>query len=383
MRPPEHKPQRPFFGSGPTAKRPGWDVSVLNNALLGRSHRHGDSIACLRQLLGKTRALLGIPADYKIAIMAGGATGAMEAAFWSLLGPRPVDVFAWDVFGRHWANAIRNHLHCPGQDFTAPQDLPHAHPEHDHVLVWNGSTSGVCLPVDSPLPRGEDTLVICDATSAAFAVPLPWDALDAVGFSWQKGLGGEGAHGMLVLSPRAIARLEKSTPPWPIPRLYQLTQDGALLKGIFDGLTLNTPSMMCVADFLDALTWADTLGGAPALYARTRANADLVSVWVSQSPWAHFLVADPTYRSPVTLCLDSQEPWYQVLGTSEKRSVVADICALLDQEKAAFDIRGHIHDTPCLRLWCGPTVESDDLKALFPWLDWAYDQVKTARLPTP
>lgn len=373
---PAQKPRRPFFASGPTVKHPGWDVSILKNAPLGRSHRHAQSMVLIRQMLEKIRQILEIPEGYKIALMAGGATGAMESVLWSLLGPKAVDVFAWDVFGGHWRNAVRDQLHLQGQDFTNPSELAHANPNHDRVFTWNGSTSGMCVPFDVSLPKG-DGLMLCDATSAAFAVPLPWDQLDAVGFSWQKGLGGEGAHGMLVLSPRAVARLNSYTPPWPMPRLYQLTKDGTFAEGLFDGLTTNTPSLMCVSDFLDALTWAEKIGGAANLYKQTQQNAAIVNDWVAHSSWAQFRVTDPTYRSPVTVCLDSKESWYQDLAESQKRTVIADLCALLDQEGAAYDIRGHVQDTPSIRLWCGPTVEKEDVEALLPWLDWGYAHVKS------
>lgn len=369
---PTLRPNQPFFGSGPTAKRPGWTPAILKNAPLGRSHRSKIGLEKIRSVIDLTRKLLDIPLDYKIALLPGGATTAMEAAMWSLLGPRPVDVFSWDVFGNHWLTAVRDQLHLEYRSFTNPQDFNKADFDNDIVVVWNGSTSGICLNYEVEIPENRKGLVLCDATSAVFAVPLPWEKLDAVSFSWQKGLGGEGAHGILILSPRALDRLSSYIPTWPMPRGYQLAKNGVVLENIFKGMTVNTPSLMCVEDMIDALLWAENLGRDSVLYARTLENYNTIAKWIDQNTWVRFRVEEPLYRSPVTVCLEPTDDAYHALSIEDKHAFVKDICDQLNQEGVGFDIKGHIHDAPCFRIWCGPTVETQDIQNMLPWLTWSY-----------
>ena len=355
---PTLRPANPCFSSGPCAKRPGWEVSALDTTLLGRSHRAPAAArAMLAEVIDRSAALLGMPADWKLGIVPASDTGAVEMAMWSLLGPRPVDVLAFESFSAQWAADITGQLRLPGvRTLAAPYgslpDLDAVDPSHDLVLAWNGTTSGVRL-VDGPWLRRGDGLVICDATSAAFAMALPWERLDVVTWSWQKALGGEAGHGMLALSPRALARLEQHSPSWPVPKIFRI------VPGIFRGDTINTPSMLCVADALDGLAWAEGQGGLPGLVARTEANLAQVAAWQADTPWASFLAADPATRSPTSICLRVAE-W------------APQMVALLDAAGIAHDIASYRDAPPGLRIWGGATVETADIQALLPWLDWAY-----------
>ncbi len=365
---PATRPANPRFSSGPTAKRPGWTSAVLADACLGRSHRSAPAKAKLASVIDRSRAILGIPDDYRLAIVPASDTGAVEMALWSLLGPRGVDVLAWESFGKAWVTDVVKQLKLPDvrvleADYGALPDLAQVAPDRDVVFTWNGTTSGVRVP-DADWLRGRDGLAICDATSAAYAMPLPWDRLDAVTWSWQKALGGEAQHGMLALSPRAVERLEGHTPAWPMPKLFRLTKAGALVEGLFKGETINTPSMLAVEDHLDALAWAEGLGGLPALIARTEANAKVIAAWVAATPWIDYLAADPATRSTTSVCLRLSDP--------AEAPVAKVMTQLLSEVGVAYDIGPH-RDAPAgLRIWAGATVEASDLAALLPWLDWAY-----------
>ncbi|MGL4825426.1 MAG: phosphoserine transaminase [Alphaproteobacteria bacterium] len=375
---PAHLPKRPFFSSGPCVKYPGWSWDVLKNAKLSRSHRSGDGKALLKACLEKTRKLLEIPEDYYIAMVPGSTTGAMEMALWSFLGPRPVDVFAWDVFSNLWSYDIQHQLRLNNvRVFEAPFGfLPDGHqasPDHDQVLAWCGTTAGVWVPDETWLsPRGEG-LVLCDVTSAVFATHLPWKRLDVTAFSWQKGLGSEAAHGMLVLSPRAMARLKASTPPWPMPRLFRMTFEGKVLEKLFEGETLNTPSLLCVEDFLAALTWAETLGGLPKLVERSQQNFATLEAWVNATPWVDFVAKDPKTRSKTAVCLQVTDPRFEQLSLVAQYAWLGKLAHLLEQENAGFDIVNHNRMPPSLRIWTGPTVELCDLQDFLPWLGWAFE----------
>jgi len=380
---PTVRPARPYFSSGPCAKRPGWNPSVLKDALVGRSHRSKPGKAKLKDAIDRTKRLLGIPDDYRLGIVPASDTGAMEMALWSLLGARPVDLFAWESFSEDWVTDTTKQMHLPNArlfkaGYGELPDMTQYLPGNDAVFVWNGTTSGVKLPDGNWIPGGRDGLTICDATSAAFAMELPWDKLDVVTFSWQKALGGEAAHGMLVLSPRAVTRLESYTPPWPLPKIFRMTSKGKLTEGIFQGETINTPSMVAVEDWLDALSWAESLGGLPALIARSNANLKVLEDWVAASGWAGFLARDPATRSNTSVCVTIADPWFEALPPEAKADVAKKIASILEREGVAFDIGGYRAAPPGLRIWCGATVETSDLKALTPWLDWAFEQVKSA-----
>ncbi len=379
---PALRPACPHFSSGPCAKRPGYNLAALDGAALGRSHRAAMPKARLAEVIERSRALLGLPADWRVGIVPGSDTGAIEMAMWSLLGPRPVDVLAFDTFSRAWADDIADHLRLPDvRVLAAPYgelpDLAGIRPGSDLVLAWNGTTSGVRLP-DTALRGTALTgteragLVLCDATSAAFAMRLPYQRLDVVTWSWQKALGGEAAHGMLALSPRAVERLQSYTPERPLPKLFRLTAGGELLDGIFRGETINTPSMLCVEDALDGLRWAERIGGLDALIARSEANLATVADWVARSDWAAFLAGDPATRSSTALCLRIVAPWFQSLDRAAQRATMGRVTARLEAEGAAFDIASYRDAPPGLRIWGGATVETADVAALLPWLDWAF-----------
>ena len=380
---PNARPRRPQFSSGPCAKRPGWTPAVLDGAVLGRSHRSADGKARLRAVIDRTRAVLCVPGTYRIGIVPGSDTGAVEAALWSLLGGRGVDVLAWENFGREWVKDVVDHLPLEDTrvieaDYGELPDLDAVDCDRDVVFVWNGTTSGVAVPDGDWIADDRKGLTICDATSAAFATPLPWEKLDAVAFSWQKVLGGEGGHGMLVLGPRAVERLERHVPEWPLPKLFRLTAGGKLNEGIFAGETINTPSMLCVEDVLDALAWAESVGGLDGLVARTRANGAVIADWVAATPWVDYLAAAPETRSPTSVCLGFTEPWFAALPADERVAVPRRIAALLAGENVAFDVAGHREAPPGLRIWAGATIDREDLEALMPWLDWAYGEVKAS-----
>ncbi|MDH3702355.1 MAG: phosphoserine transaminase [Alphaproteobacteria bacterium] len=374
MNKPLERPARPFFSSGPTAKPPGWTPDVLRDALLGRSHRAKEGIARLQEVIDRTRNLLSIPADFRIGIVPASDTGAIEMALWSLLGPRPVDVLSWENFGSMWVTDVVDQLKLKDtRVFEAPYgelpDLSAIDQDRDRVFVWNGTTSGVCLPDGDWIGVDRGGLTLCDATSAVFAIPLPWDKLDAVTWSWQKAMGGEGAHGMLVLSPRAVERLESYTPPWPMPKIFRMTKKGKLDETIFQAATINTPSMLCVEDALFSLKWMESIGGVPAVQARSRENLDSVASWVSQSTWAEFLAKDPACRSCTSIVVSIGKG--AGLDGDAAAAAPAGIEKLLAAEGVAFDIKNHRAAPPSLRIWGGATVDPADIKALLPWLDWA------------
>ncbi len=380
---PAVRPARPFFSSGPCAKRPGWTLANLNGAFLGRSHRAKAGKARLRDAIERTKKLLNLPQGYRCAIVPASDTGAVEMAMWSLLGERPVDVFAWESFGEDWVTDTVKQLKLKDArvfkaDYGRLPDLDAADPGHDCVFLWNGTTSGVRVPNGDWIADDREGLTICDATSAAFAMELPWPKLDAVTFSWQKVLGGEAAHGMLVLSPRAAARLERYTPPWPLPKIFRLTKGGKLIEGAFEGETLNTPSMLALEDYLDTLGWAESIGGLPGLVARCDANFAALARWVRETPWIDFLAADERTRSNTSVCLKIVDPWFEGLDPDARGAAAKKIADLLDKEGVAFDIGSYRTAPPGLRIWCGATVEKGDIEALTPWLDWAWAQVKQA-----
>jgi phosphoserine aminotransferase len=379
---PAVRPARPFFSSGPCAKRPGWSAEVLKDAVLGRSHRSKAGKAKLKQAIERTRAVLGVPADYRIAIVAGSDTGAVEMALWGLLGPKPVDVLAWESFGQDWVTDIVKELKLEGTrvmkaGYGDLPDLREVDWARDVVFVWNGTTSGVRVPNGNWIAGDRQGLAICDATSGAFAQALDWPKLDVVTFSWQKVLGGEGGHGMLVLSPRAVARLESHTPAWPMPKTARLTKDGKIIEGIFAGETINTPSMLALEDYLDALKWAESIGGLPKLMARADANLATLARWVEKTDWVDFLAHDPKTRSNTSVCLKIVDPWFAGLAKQAQAAAASKIASLLEEEGVALDIGGYRAAPPGLRIWCGATVESPDVEHLTPWLDWAFAQVKS------
>lgn len=376
---PALRPANPNFSSGPCAKRPGWSVDVLRPALLGRSHRSPEGKARLNEVIERTRAILGIPQDYRIGIVPASDTGAVEMAMWSMLGARPVDMLAWESFGKGWVTDAAKYLKLDDMRLIeAPYgelpDLALADPAHDIVFTWNGTTSGVRVPGGDWIDSRRGGLTLCDATSAVFAMDLPWDRLDVTTWSWQKALGGEAQHGMLVLSPRAVERLESYQPPWPLPKLFRLTKNGALLEGVFEGETINTPSMLCVEDALDALRWAEGIGGLPAMIARSEANLAAMAGWVEDSAEFRFLAEDPAIRSCTSICLVFADPEVAGLPEAVQRDFAKSIAGLLAAEGVAFDIAAYRDTPPGLRVWGGSTVETADISALLPWLDWAYGE---------
>jgi phosphoserine aminotransferase len=380
---PDLRPQNPLFSSGPCTKRPGWSLDALQGAHLGRSHRARAPKAALVDVIERSRAILGMPADWKLAIMPGSDTGAFEAAMWSLLGARGVDVLSFESFSDGWATDVVKQLKIDHRVLKAPYgglpDLSAIDPARDLVLCWNGTTSGVNMPGGDFIRADRAGLVLCDATSAAFAMDLPWDKLDAVTWSWQKVLGGEAAHGMLALSPRAIERLETYKPAWPLPKIFRLAKAGRLIDGIFVGETINTPSMLCVADALDGLRWAESVGGLPGLIARSRANLAAFEAWVPGTGWAAFLAEDQAARSNTSICIRIAAPWFTALPEAGQAAAVKQLVSLLEKEGAALDIGGHRDAPPHLRIWGGATVETADIQALLPWLDWAIEEVRAAQ----
>jgi phosphoserine aminotransferase len=378
---PAVRPARPFFSSGPCAKRPGWTPEVIKNALVGRSHRSKPGKAKLKDAIERTRKILGIPADYRIGIMPASDTGAMEMAMWSLLGSREIDIFAWESFGEDWVTDTVKQLKLKAEIHKAGYGkLPEmkAAKDRDVVFLWNGTTSGVRVPNGDWIAADREGITICDATSAAFAMELPWDKLDATTFSWQKVLGGEAAHGMLVLSPRAVTRLESYTPSWPMPKIFRMTKGGKIVDGIFEGETINTPSMLAVEDYLDALSWAESVGGLKGLIARAEANTAVLAGWSRKSGWADFLAENAAIRSNTSVCLKITDPWFAGLNEEASAEAAKKIASLLEKEGVALDIASYRSAPPGLRIWCGATVEKSDLEALTPWLDWAFAAVKAS-----
>ena len=377
------RPVTPHFSSGPCAKRPGWSLQNLTDAALGRSHRAKIGKAKLKRAIDLTREVLEVPADYRIGIVPASDTGAVEMALWSLLGARPVTTLTWESFGEGWVTDVEKQLKL--KDVTvlkAPYgelpDLSKVNFDSDVVFTWNGTTSGVRVPNGDWIAASRKGLTICDATSAAFAQKLDWAKLDVVTFSWQKALGGEGAHGMLVLSPRAVERLETYKPAWPLPKIFRMTKGGKINEGIFVGETINTPSMLCVEDYLDTLIWAKSIGGLKALIARADANTKVLADWVAKTPWVDFLAADAAIRSNTSVCLKVVDPAVTQLSADQQLAFAKSLVSLVEKENAGYDL-GHYRDAPAgLRIWCGATVEAADVEALTPWLDWAFTEAKAA-----
>jgi phosphoserine aminotransferase len=380
---PISRPTIPHFSSGPCAKRPGWSLSGLTDAVLGRSHRSKVGKAKLKLAIDLTREVLQVPAEYRIGIVPGSDTGAVEMALWSLLGALPVTMLAWESFGEGWIGDVAKELKLKNVTVlkAAYGDLPDlskVDPGADVVFTWNGTTSGVRVPGCDWIAADRRGLSICDATSACFAQVLDWPKLDVVTFSWQKALGGEAAHGMLILSPRAVQRLESYTPPWPLPKVFRLTKGGKLNQGIFEGETINTPSMLCVEDYLDALKWAKSIGGLSALISRADANARVIADWVSWTPWIEFLAQRPAIRSNTSVCLKVVDPVVSKLPVDGQAAFVKSVAAALEKEGIAYDIEAYRDAPPGLRIWCGSTVEQADVEALTPWLEWAFAKSKEA-----
>ena len=380
MNKPALRPARPYFSSGPCAKRPGWTPEILSDAVLGRSHRSAVGKAKLGEITQLSRDVLGIPADYRLGIVPASDTGAVEMALWSLLGPRPVDVLSWESFSSEWAGDVAKELKLEPRILKAGYgqlpDLRAVDWSHDVVFAWNGTTSGVCVPDGNWIAADRQGLAICDATSAVFAMDLPWAKLDVVTWSWQKVLGGEAAHGMIALSPRAVERLTTHKPAWPIPKIFRMAKDGKLIEGIFKGDTINTPSLLCVEDQIDALRWSLKIGGLPSLIARSRGNLGALEEWVGESKWAAFLAKDPKARSSTSVCLKIVDRDVAALPAPDQAKFAGTIASLLEKEGVAFDIGSYRDAPPGLRIWCGATVEQADLEALTLWLDWAFATTK-------
>lgn len=379
---PDMRPANPNFSTGPCAKRPGWSVDVLRGALTGRSHRAAPCKARLAEVLDRSRAVLKIPDDYRIGIVPGSDTGAMEMALWSLLGARGADMLAWESFGSGWAADVTKQLQLEDvRVLDAPYggivDLAAVDCDRDVVFTWNGTTSGVCVPDGDWIADDRAGLTICDATSAVFAYDLPWHKLDVTTYSWQKVMGGEGAHGILILSPRAVERLETYTPPWPLPKIFRLTKGGKLIEGIFQGATINTPSMIAVEDAIDSLKWMESIGGVDATVKRAQANFAVLDGWVKKTPWVDYVAADAKTRSRTSVCLMIVDDWFKGLDPDDQSAVAKAITGLLEGEGAANDINSYPAAPPGLRIWTGSTVEAADLENLLPWLDWAFASVKT------
>ena len=385
MQQPAARPRVPHFSSGPCAKRPGYELTNLRTAVLGRSHRSKEGKARLQLAIEKTRSMLGVPRDYLIGITPASDTGAFEMAMWSMLGARGVDVLAWESFGEGWVSDILKELKIAdarkiGAPYGDLPDLKQVNFARDVVFTWNGTTSGVRVPNGDWIPANREGLTLCDATSAAFAQDLAWDKLDVTTFSWQKVLGGEAQHGMIILSPRAVQRLESYTPPWPLPKIFRLTKKGKLDPAFFEGATINTPSMLCVEDYLDALAWAESIGGLRALFARADTNAKIIADWVERTPWAGFLAEKPAIRSNTSVCLKIIDRDVLSASPETQASIAKQIASTLEKLGVAMDIGSYRDAPPGLRIWAGATVETSDLQALTPWLDWAFGNAKSELL---
>jgi len=375
---PHMRPARPEFSSGPCAKRPGWKVENLQGALVGRSHRSKPGKARLKEAIDQTRAVLQVPADYLIGIVPASDTGAMEMAMWSMLGGRPLQIVAFESFGKDWVTDVTKQLKLKDVEvLDAPYgqlpDLTKVRGDADLVFTWNGTTSGVRVPNADFIAADREGVTICDATSAAFAMDLDWAKLDVVTFSWQKVLGGEAAHGMLILSPRAVARLESYSPPWPMPKIFRMTKGGKVSLDIFEGATINTPSMLCVEDYLDALKWASSIGGLDGLRARSNSNLKVLADWVAKTPWVEFLAATPDIRSNTSVCIKVVDSRVTGLSPDAQADFAKKLGNLLEKEGVALDAGGYRDAPPGLRIWCGATVDASDVDALTPWLDWAFE----------
>ena len=376
---PAMRPARPEFSSGPCAKRPGWTPEILTNAVLGRSHRSKLGKARLKEAIDRTRQVLQVPDDFLIGIVPGSDTGAVEMAMWSMLGARPVQLLAFESFGKDWVTDVTKQLKIEAEVLSAPYgelpDLTKVRKDADLVFTWNGTTSGVRVPNGDFIADDREGVTICDATSAAFAQDLPWAKLDVVTFSWQKALGGEAAHGVLILSPRAVARLESYAPAWPMPKLFRMTKGGKVNLEIFEGATINTPSMLCVEDAIDALKWGERIGGLAEMRRRADANLDVLARWVAKTGWVEFLAADPAIRSNTSVCLKVVDPRVTALDEAAQADFAKKLASALEKEGVALDIGGYRDAPPGLRIWCGATVETSDLEALTPWLDWAFESL--------
>ncbi len=380
---PELRPHNPKFSSGPCTKRPGWELNALKNASLGRSHRATEGKAKLKHAIDLTRSVLQVPHDYRIGIVPASDTGAFEMAMWTMLGQRPLTMLAWESFGAGWIDDVTKQLKLENvtsivADYGTLPDLSQVDFDHDVCFTWNGTTSGVRVVDGEFIPANREGLTLCDATSAAFAQKLEFDKLDVVTFSWQKVLGGEAAHGVLILSPRAVERLETYSPPWPLPKIFRLTKAGKLLEGIFTGATINTPSMLCVEDYIDALNWAESLGGLDGLIKRADDNFGVIDEWVQKTEWIDFLAVEPATRSNTSICLKIIDPEITALDADAQNAFVKSMTKLLEDEAVAFDIGAYRDAPPGLRIWAGATVQRSDLIALTPWLDWAFAKTKAA-----
>ncbi len=380
---PSARPARPYFSSGPCAKRPGWTIDVLKDALVGRSHRAKIAKARIKTVLEKTRSILGLPEDYRVAIVPASDTGAVEMMLWHCLGERPVDMLAWESFGEGWVTDVVKQLKLANArvlkaDYGQLPNLSDVNFDNDVVFTWNGTTSGVRVPNGDWIPANRKGLTICDATSAVFAMNLPWDKLDVVTYSWQKVLGGEAQHGMLIVSPRALERLENYVPPRPLPKIFRLTKGGKLQEGVFQGDTINTVSMLCVEDAVDGLAWAEGVGGLKGLIARSEANLAAIAKWVEKTDWVDFLAENAETRSCTSICLRITADWFTALSGDEQSAAAKKMVSLLEGEDVALDIGAYRDAPPGLRIWGGATVDTDDIEKLLPWLEWAYGEVKPA-----
>ena len=378
---PSNKPSNPNFSSGPCAKRPGWDISVLKNSQTGRAHRSKECKKKLNEVIIKSKQILKLPDSYVLAIMPGSNTGALEAAMWSLLGHKGVDVLAWENFGKEWVIDVLeqlkvNNVNTHKADYGKLPDLNKVNFNNDVIFTWNGTTSGVCVPDAKWIPNNREGLTICDATSAIFAMDMDFNKLDAITWSWQKVLGGEAAHGMLALSPRAIKRLETYTPSWPIPKLFRLASKKKLIKGIFEGSTINTPSMICVEDVLDSLNWVQSVGGTNELIKISKNNLQIVTDWVNSSDWIKFMSYDSKIRSSTSITLQVKDEWFNKFSEDEQKDLIKKIVSQLYEEGVVHDINGYPKAPPSLRLWGGATVKNSDMKILLPWIDWSYNTIK-------
>ncbi len=381
MSKPPRRPANPRFSSGPCSKHPGWSLEYLQGAALGRNHRSVFAQAKLELAIQKSREVLELPDDYLVGLVPASDTGAMEMAMWTMLGARGVDVLAWEAFSGDWVTDIVEQLRLPNvRALVAPYgelpDLTQVNFDRDVVFAWNGTTSGVKVPDGDWIADDREGLTIVDATSAVFAQPIPWRKIDVLTYSWQKVLGGEAQHGMLVLSPRAVERLKTYTPAWPIPKIFRLAQGGVFLKDIFKGSTINTPSMLCLEDYLDALSWVESIGGIKATIARSDANAAVISDWVARTPWIDFLAVDPKTRSNTGVCLKIVDPDVLALSSELQAAFPRQMAALLDAEDVAKDIAAYRTAPPGLRIWAGATIEKSDVELLMPWLDWAFAETK-------
>lgn len=381
---PTTKPASPYFSSGPCAKRPGWSFDALNDAFLGRSHRTAEGTRRIHDIIERSKKILGMPEDYKLALVPASDTGAIEMAMWSLLGPRGVDVLGWEVFGKMWILDVTKQLKLQDvRTFDVPfgkiPDLSQVDTDRDVVFTWNGTTSGVKVPNGDWIKSDRKGLTLCDATSAVFAMDMPWDKLDVVTWSWQKVLGGEAAHGMLALSPRAVERLESYTPPWPMPKIFRITKNGKLFDEPFEGKTINTPSMMAVEDHLDALKWAESIGGLPALVKRSAASLKAVENWVEKTAWAEFLAETPETRSNTAICFKVVDPWFLSNDKETQLKIIKDIEKLLEKENVAYEVANHRDSPASFRIWGGATVETSDIEAVLNWIDWGFETIKAEK----